>query len=256
MGKKVLVASGCSFTFEPWNWPTFVAKEYDLDLINVGMSGQGNGLISKKVIYQVSELLKTMDPKDIMVGIMWSGIDRDEFYVHNHPYIKGKGSSGNVDGWIENPTNVVDGKLDRNWLITNITWKIPLAQLWYRHFHTDIGAMTQTLENVLRTQWFLENHNVNYFMSTYLDIFGNEWVQNLMEHSEIKYLYDMVNKDTFLEVDGCYEWVKGNCDHTYAFPDSGPDDRMGNHPTEYGHQKFTEQIIIPHIKQNLNVNNK
>ena len=26
--KKIFVASGCSFTFEPWNWPTFVAEEY------------------------------------------------------------------------------------------------------------------------------------------------------------------------------------------------------------------------------------
>jgi len=252
--KKVLVASGCSFTFEPWNWPTFVAKEFDYDLINVGMASQGNGLISKKVIYQVNKLLETRSPEDIMVGVMWSGIDRDEFHVHNYPYVKGKGSPGNTDGWVENPTNILDGEEDRNWLITNITWKIPMALLWYRHFHTDIGALIKTLENVLRTQWYLEKHGIKYFMSTFLNIFDNEWVRNLIVHPEVNYLYDMVNKDTFLDVPGCYEWVKANCDHEYAFPESGADDRMGIHPTEYGHQKFTEHVIVPHINKNINVN--
>jgi hypothetical protein len=253
--KKVLVASGCSFTFEDWNWPTFVAEELDYDLINVGMASQGNGLISKKAIYQVNKLLKTKDPEDILVGIMWSGIDRDEFYVRNYPYVKGKGSPGNVDGWIENPTNILEGEEHRNWLITNISWKIPMATLWYKHFHTDIGALIQTLENVLRTQWYLEKYNIKYFMTTFLNIFENEWVKNYMEHPEVSYLYDMVNKDTFLDVDGCYEWVKNNCDLSRAFPDGKPDDRMGIHPTEYGHRKFTEHVIIPHIKEKNNVNN-
>ena len=47
--KKVIV-SGCSFTFEDWNWPKYLIKHLNVptrDLINVGMASQGNGLISK-----------------------------------------------------------------------------------------------------------------------------------------------------------------------------------------------------------------
>jgi len=255
MEKHVLVASGCSFTFESWNWPTFVAEKFGYDLINVGMASQGNGLISKKVIYQVDNLLKTRNPEEIMVGIMWSGIDREGFYVHNYPYINEKHHPDNTDGWVENPTSVVPGEDHRNWLITNARWKMPLARLWYMHFHTDIGSMTQTLEHILRVQWYLKTHNVKYFMSTFLDIFGNDHIKNLMEHPEIKYLYDMVDWDCFLDVPGCYEWVKENYKDTGGFPEGGHDDRMGIHPTEFGHKKFSEEVIFPHVKEKLNVNN-
>ena len=129
-------------------------------------------------------------------------------------------------------------------------WKIPLAKMWYRHFHTDVGATIQTIENILRTQWYLEKNNIKYFMTTYMDIFG--FMVNHGKDADVKYLLDMVNFDTFLDVNGCYEWVRDNCDHTHAFPDSGADDKMGNHPTEHGHQKFTEQIITPHIKKYVN----
>ena len=49
--KKVLIASGCSFTFENWNWPGHLSGNLGLEIINVGMGSQGNGLISRKLIY-------------------------------------------------------------------------------------------------------------------------------------------------------------------------------------------------------------
>ncbi len=42
--KKILLASGCSFTFEPWNWPGHLSQKLDINLLNVGMASQGNGL--------------------------------------------------------------------------------------------------------------------------------------------------------------------------------------------------------------------
>ena len=71
--KKVIV-SGCSFTFEDWNWPKFLRKHLNVskqNLINVGMASQGNGLISKKLIYVVNKELETTKPEDILVGVMF-----------------------------------------------------------------------------------------------------------------------------------------------------------------------------------------
>lgn len=246
MGKKTLVASGCSFTFEPWNWPGFVSEEMGFELINVGMASQGNGLISKKVIYTVNNLLKTHNPDDIIVGVMWSGVDRNEFFVENYPYISGYDTKGNVGKWIENPTNVVDH--EKNWLITNIHWKIPHANLWYRHFHTNTGAMIQTIQNILTTQWFLEKRGVKYFMSTYMDIFQTGWANEVIRLPEVKYLYDMIDFSSFLPVLGCYDWVKENYNTRGGFPDPNEADHIGDHPTEFGHKKFANEIVVPFIK--------
>lgn len=234
--KKTLIASGCSFTFELWNWPTFVAEEMGYDLINVGMDSQGNGLISKKLIYKVTQELKTKRPEDIIVGVMWSGIDRNEFYVENQDY-------PNIDGWIENPTSVVEG--NRNWLITNIHWKTKQSNMWYEHFHTDVGAIIQTIQNILLTQWFLEKNNIKYFMSTYLDIFS-QYKENYLESDEVKYLYDMIDFSRFIPISGCREWVAEN----------HPKDGYWNvevelHPNEFGHRMFAKDVVVPFLKNEL-----
>lgn len=234
--KKTLVASGCSFTFEPWNWPTFVAEEMNYDLINVGMGSQGNGLISKKLIYRITEELKTKKPEDIIVGVMWSGIDRNEFYVDNKEF-------PNIDGWIENPTSVVGDH--KNWLITNIHWNIKESKMWYEYFHTNIGAILQTIQNILFTQWFLERNGIKYFMTTYLDIF-NQYVDNMLLHPEVDYMFKQIDFSKFIPIDGCREWTVGN------YPTEGYTDvTVELHPNKFGHQRFSEEVVVPFIKTNL-----
>lgn len=242
MNKKTLIVSGCSFTFETWNWPTFVCNELDYDLINVGMASQGNGLIAKKTIYQVDKLLKTNKVENIIVGIMWSGIDRHEFYTDNPKTIL------NINNWIENPTNVIDGK--KNWIITNYHWNIPHAKIWYENLHTSIGAMIITIQNILMVQWYLERVGVKYFMSTYLDIFHGNGANNLINNPEIKYMYDMIDFNKFLPVNGCHEWVKENCDAS-GFNEPDINGYIGIHPTKFGHEMFSKKVIIPYIKNNL-----
>lgn len=242
MYKKTLITSGCSFTFEQWNWPTFVCKELDYDLINVGMASQGNGLIAKKVIYNVDKFLKTHTSNDLIVGIMWSGIDRHDFYTDDSTIIS------NINGWIENPTNVVDGR--KNWIITNAHWNISQAKLWYENLHTSVGAMIITIQNILMVQWYLERKGIKYFMSTFLDIFHINGTDDLIYHPEVKYLYNMIDFSKFLPVSGCHEWIKENCNELgFKKPDNNG--YIGMHPTEYGHKIFSKEVIIPYIKNNL-----
>lgn len=163
--RKTLVASGCSFTFEPWNWPTFLSNELNMDLINVGMASQGNGLISKKAIYIVDSLLNDgKNPEDILVGIMWSGPDRHEFYTSDTSRLT------NIDNWVENPTSVIPhpDNLYRNWIITNCHWSVNNSQLYYKYFHHNVSAMIQTLQNILLTQLYLEKKRCKIF---YVNLF-------------------------------------------------------------------------------------
>lgn len=242
--KKVFLASGCSFTFEPWNWPTYVAETMNWDLLNVGMASTGNGLISKKIIYNIGKLLEIKKPEDIVVGIMWSGFDRHEFYVDHHM------SMENINGWVQNPTSILNG--NNNWVITNIHWKNTHAKIWYENLHTNVGAMITTIENILRTQWFLEKHNIKYFMSSYLDIFNYSGANHIVNHPEVKYLFDMIDFSKFLPVEGCHEWVKKHYEKTGGFNPPNGNGVIGIHPTPFGHQRFSEEVIIPFIKTNLN----
>lgn len=240
--KKILLAGGCSFTFEKWNWPTFVSEGLNSDLLNVGMGSIGNGLISKRIIYNVDNLLQNYKPEDIIVGVMWSGMDRNDFYTNNQEEVK------IYSGWFKNPTNVADGF--NNWEIVNIHWQTEKSLLWYKNFHTEIGSIIQTLQNILMVQWYLERKGIKYFMSTYLDIFHLENMEQQLTNPDINYLYKMVDFTKFLPVSGCHEWVKENyIEKGFNKPDSNG--IVGMHPTEFGHKKFSEEIIIPFIKDNL-----
>ena len=192
MDKKILIVSGDSFTFEKWNWPGYLKDNINYDINNSGMGCQGNGLISKKIIYNVDKVLKTISADDILVGVMWSAIDRTEFYLDD------VSNYNNVDGWVENPTNIVDGVENKRWFITNSHWKTPKAKMWYEYFHTDIESMISFMYDVLSVQWYLEKHNIKYFMSTIIDIFENR--EQTINHPEIKYLYDMINFEYFLPI--------------------------------------------------------
>ena len=93
--KKLLITSGCSFSecihyenpaFKK-NWPIHLAeslKEFGYtEHISLGLPSQGNGLISRGIIYNVIEALKKYKPEDILVGVMWSGSNRHDYRCQN-----------------------------------------------------------------------------------------------------------------------------------------------------------------------------
>ena len=239
--KKTLIVSGCSFTFEPWNWPTYVAEHFDMNLVNVGLASQGNGLISKKAIYTVDVALKSKKAEDLLVGIMWSGISRYDFYVKDTILPK------NTNGWQENPTSVIGTDDTRNWMILNWGWENEYSKQWYGNFDTDIGSVIRTLQNILFTQWYLERNNVNYFMTTYMDIFENF---NFDSSPELGYLYNMIDFTKFLPVDGCFEWVRDNY-LKKGLPELDKYGNQGDHPKKFGHQKFAAEVINKHLDSNV-----
>lgn len=237
--KKTLIVGGCSFTFESWNWPGPTAEELNLNLINVGMGSQGNGLISKKVIYNVEQQLKTKKPEEIIVGIMWSGFDRHEIYIDNEKKYK------NIDGWFENPTSIIEGH--KKWLIINHHWKMEEAQLWYNNFHTKISATLESIKNILFTQLYLEKRNIKYFMTTFIDVF-DIWKEEI-NNIEVNYLYNIIDFNKFIPIKGCAEWVRDN------YLELGFDDPVKasyelHHPTPYGHKMFAKDVVVPYMKDN------
>lgn len=196
------------------------------------MSSQGNGLISRSIIYQVSELLKTTPSENILVGVMWSGPTRHEiFNSENFNF------SQNFDGWIENPTKFILSNA-KNWIILNYHWTNNISQTYYKKIHSTVGSYIISFEHILRLQWFLKLHKIKFFMSTYTsEVFSKDMITN----EDAKHLYDQIDFSYFLPIEGEYEWCR---DYSgLDFPNL--DD---NHPGEEQHQQFTNLVIVPFLK--------
>ena len=68
---KVLLTGGCSFSecISEWidTWPRHLARHLsDYQHISTGMGSQGNGLISRRIIFQVTELLKKHKTQEVL----------------------------------------------------------------------------------------------------------------------------------------------------------------------------------------------
>ena len=232
MSKK-LITSGCSFSecISPWieTWPKHLARSLpEYDHVSKAMGSQGNGLISRGIIYEVSKTLENTPAQDILVGIMWSGYDRQDFYL-SQPTIDVH------DGYMENPTSFT-GSSPR-WVIVNHNWRNQYARNWYGGLHDDVGAQIYTYEHVMRTQMFLEKYNVPYFMTTYTNrVFETQH----SIHPEVIHLHKLIDWSKFLPVAGEYEWCRDNSG--IPFPvENDP------HPGSAQHLAFVTEVILPFI---------
>jgi hypothetical protein len=234
---KTLITGGCSFSDggNPITWPNRLAASNLLLYyahIGTGVLAQGNGLISRKIIYTVSESLKTTYPEDILVGIMWSGPSRHDFYLEDVKF-----SKNITDSWLYNPTCVIPHSKN-NWVFIVPSWRNDFVKSYYSTFYSHIGSLIYTYEHILRVQWFLKLHNIKYFMSS----FTNEVFPVEINHPDVQHLYNQIDFDNFLPVSSEDEW----CRKYSGIPYLDPDDQ--HHPSFDHHQAFTNQIIIPFLE--------
>lgn len=256
---KILLTSGCSFSecISPhiMTWPKHlfnVLKNYNYNKhISSAMGSQGNGLISRGIMYNVIEALKTYLPEDILVGVMWSGANRYDFRCtdpNDLLFVQEKIHNG----WIENPTQFVKDA-DKNWVILNYSWgadqdghRNPEAKMYYKYFYDDIGNSIRSIEHILRLQLFLEKKNVNYFFTNYVD--ENIVRNDLRNHIEIKYLYDQINFENYLPVVSEFDWCVENIEDKSTWIKAGWDKKGWIHPTTEMHKEFAEKVIYPWLK--------
>ena len=257
---KLLITSGCSFSECISDrdlistWPIHLAdilSNQGYGHESYAMGSQGNGLISRGVMYSVIEALKKYDPKDILVGVMWSGSTRHDFrctYPNDLLFVQEKIHNG----WIKNPTQFVKNA-PNNWVILNSHWgddqdghRNPEAKLHYKHFYDDIGSSISSIEHILRLQLFLEARGVPYFFTNYSD--NNIVKYKSRNNIEIQYLYDQINFDKYLPVTSEHRWCYENSKFTDLWP-SGWEKLVWLHPHSEMHKEFVDQVIYPWIKE-------
>lgn len=248
----MLFTSGCSFSRDlididgnvQYSWTTLLQQYLtDFESYNYALGSQGNGLISRGTIYNIQNILKTTNPENLIVGIMWSGKDRHDYYCQDNQQLDFVIKNIN-NHWMRNPTEFVNDDNEPNWVILNHHWADQgnyLAELYYKYFHSQVGAAIYTIEHILRVQWFLKLHNIKYFMTSHHDLALYNVDNN---HPDVKYLWDEVDWNMFLPVRNEWDWLKQNVD-------SNLDSRIGTinpHPTTEMNQRFTHEVIIPHLK--------
>lgn len=248
MSNKVLVTAGCSFSecinwdvnhnSENRTWPIFLRERMPgVEHHSEAMGSQGNGLISRRIQYRVSQLLKTHAAEDLLVGIMWTGRDRFEFYFEQPIEF-----TTNMDGWIENPTRVADNA-PGGWVICNPHWTHPHNAPWYRHYHNEVAAQIYTLEHIVNTQHFLNLHSIKYFMTTASDNTFNDYYKN---NTNCSWLWEQVDWTKWLPIKNEHNWVKETC----------PIPGVNNfHPRPEQHEKFVDQVILPWLTEHNIIDN-
>ena len=284
---KFFIATGCSYTqaLAEDTWPVQVHRNLSLSNEQVrlgGIGAGGNYIISTRTISYVTEALKKHKPEDILVGIMWSGCNRKEVYLHKFP---GEDQC-HTFCWDNDISRINDTNYNKillkqrsemmlwpttignpyfNYYAINGEWTDPLTNSYMENFADPIGAVIETCEHILRTQWFLEKHKIKYFMTEYdNDVFAylrrkndsriNFWDNNpkVIEHPDVAYLYKQIDKTYWLPIQHLADWVRKNCkDLPYRVP--VPPMKKDPHPGTEQHQRFAEQVILPFLLEKYNI---
>lgn len=184
-------------------WPTLLARQLGMELVNDGRPGAGNEFIVKRTIQAVSKF------KPSLVVIAWSSCGRQE---HADEW-------GVYDIWPGCSSRVFDDEQlgHRKELIKYITLNNN-AEHEYRRW----------LRHVILLQSFLQNHKIDYIMCNVFDNqhrFGKFYKDN-------QGYYELIDETKFIgwPNDGFVQWV-------YETP-HGP----GGHPLEQGHKIIAEKI--------------
>jgi hypothetical protein len=234
---QLLISGGCSASFthpqyRHRSWPIHLAQRLECNHQNVALPAQGNGMISRKVLHAVDHALQSIPAEDILVGIFWSDMNRHEFY---HEQANSEWLDQSV--WLgENPTGI--GANEKRWVLVNSHWaSTEYSRIYYKIFQNRINSAVSTCEHVLRTQWYLDQHKVKYFMGTYTQwSFPHEFVA----HPEVAWLYKQIDQSTVI-ADSMLEW--GNEQKEIKFD---ADDQW--HLNTMQSKLFTDQIIWPFLK--------
>lgn len=239
----MIICSGCSFTIgshkdennndvDYTHWPGFLPNAK-----NVAVGGAGNRLIARNVLEQLDK--HVVDA----VVIMWSTVERYDWYMPQYNAYKSEGASYTGD-----------------------------KKMYLKHFYSDFNQFAKTLEYILLIQQTCFARRIPYVFCHMGDILYNDWdmeraygvhrkesgrskeivhrgevpsyfdkLQTQKEKDYIKSLWEQVSWENWvfwkergglwqMTIDKGYEWI-------------------AYHPPEEAHKDWAENIIIPRLKK-------
>jgi hypothetical protein len=245
-----IITSGCSYSDANMGaWPCYINDYFpDVKVHKYGACARGNDYISRTIISSVQKLLNDgVESNDIFVLSCWSGMQRHDILINSESvdmHYKLKSSRRDIYYSDDNPIGEWINFSDEWWKV------IP-----------DEQSYIISMEHILRTQWFLEKHDIGYCFFTFVNTlayhnYSEFWKDNHYDKDKtkiiydvyptLKYLWDMIDWDKWWFSDENYgglgNWIEENVPDGYS-----EDERDGilghNHPTKEAHKKFTEKVI-------------
>lgn len=193
---KLVITSGCSFTAgielddykDNWEegleesqliWSYKIKEKLwpDADFFNAAKSGASNSTIARKTIYYTGEFLKKYNPRDIVVLIMWTGVDRREWRLTTKNDLDYKMSDFKYENTTATDASILQEKNIKNIMkeFYHPVWtnyrksylkKQGLDKIivnYYKNLIDKETSMYDTLKNIEYTSLFLDNNNVSYY---------------------------------------------------------------------------------------------
>jgi len=254
-------------------WPWVLGKELDCVIHDYAFSGLSNDVIASSVVYGVERLLSNgVNANEILVGIMWSGVDRISFFKQSHTTEELK-NSDKYNMWKENYSFIIkdDFPINKNidprfssdckdysfgsYSVQNFSYDTPDALAWYQNLHDPLGARITTFEKIVWLQDYLKQKNVDYFMSTFMD--------SVLEpdKADLSNAATLYNEGDEIKIPHL-EWLKSHIDFDYFLPIRSyhtffaGQSEYKRHPDTQENEDLVHKVILPFLSTKYTNTNK
>lgn len=275
MKYKKIITGGCSFSdpSTPYTWPNqleaYITKNIDASVRfdHRGLASQGQELIQRKASHAIFEALQTgYKPDEIAVFVMWSSVDRKSFYVDNPDAIDEIVSNWkeSSQGWnlqfadLKNQSthleavttkspqnyNKVQYNTTGGWFITSghVRDEIQLVRDYFMLGGNPIsvGICHDSLQNILTLQYLCQSKGIKLYQQFYMDNIIED-LAVYKDHQIIKYLYDDLDKSTFMSDRSIHHYMDGREEMFVGVGNS--------HPNGLGHRVWLNEVMLPKLEQ-------
>jgi len=141
----------------PRVWPHKIGKELNIEVINNSHAGASNDRIFRSTINDITNLLKTNKPEDLLVVVGWSSPERRDFFYKWHEQDTGEWEClypGELEHWTSERKELLD------------FYKLYVTNHWYPE-----EFITRHCLNNISLHYFLKGLNIKH-------IFFNSFYEN------------------------------------------------------------------------------
>jgi hypothetical protein len=291
---KHLITGGCSFSFtgggDTSNWPGYItrylkSKNLDFTYKHTGYPSQGQEMIQKKVMLEITESLERgIKPEDMQVIVMWSGTHRKSWWIDNPDIVDqivktmASFSGGMCSEFLDLRDNIPKENMAYFKTANGTRFQYNTHGGWYftvdgsesrMEFITEfymldqhpggIGKANISLENIIMLQNFCKLHNVKLIQQFFMDTVFQD-IEQYKDHLNMNYLYKQLDFDNIIK-EGMFEYlhqflpitrekarVTSHVDRRAI--DNGRDyfQLDGFHPGEVGCAVWCDNVLIPFLE--------
>lgn len=196
---KLVITSGCSFTAGVelsdyqdkqdrgleesklvWSYKIKELLWPSAEFFNAAKSGGSNTAIARKTIFYVEEALQKHKPEDIVVLVMWTGIDRREWRLPKNPNLTYNMSDFNYEN-----TTASDALILKELDFVNVAKKFhhpvwtnfrkqslkekrldKIITNYYKQLINRDSSLYDALKNIEYLSLYLDKNNIKYYYTT------------------------------------------------------------------------------------------